>query len=409
MTFAGTASASQVSLINGMQGGFSFLLGPFVGRFCDKYGPRIVSWKGGFLVIVIVVIEKLTNQVHIRPAHNYKTCPVGVTLQVVANVSASFCTTIQTLWVTQGILFGIGCCFVQNSSVSAPAQWFSKKLSIALGISMCGSGLGGLALSFVTQSLLNGMGPVWTLRIYAIMNAALLFPSALALRTRAPPPGTIHRKQPLISLDLFKNFTFLRLFLGSFLCCWAFPAPFFVPSYLYDTAGMDPSHGATLLAVTVGMSSVSMILAGLVAPRFGILNTFVVSQFGAAVSIFLFWMPAGTQLALLYVYSVTWGLLWGCFFSMLAAAAAKLFVHIAAFPVVIGSIYLSLSFSFFGNGPVFGALVDAGAYYDPVTGARVGANYLYAQIWAGCVYLCGVGCLAWVRFSEARGKWRVVV
>lgn len=190
----------------------------------------------------------------------------------------------------------------------------------------------------------------------AIINAALLYPSALALRTRAPPPGTIRRKQPLINFKLFKNWTFIRLFIGSVLCCLAFPAPFYLPAYLYSM-GMDTSIGATLVALQCGTSAIGTVLGGVFGPRWGTLNVFIISQSLAAVSVFVFWMPAGTIAALLYVFAVWWGITWGFYFTMLANATAQLFTHLDVFPVVIGSMYLSLSISFFVNAPIFVGIV----------------------------------------------------
>ncbi|KAI8999673.1 major facilitator superfamily domain-containing protein [Hyaloraphidium curvatum] len=370
--FAGTVNASQVSLTVSMMSGFSFLLGPFVGRLTDQYGPRL-------------------------------TALIGVVLMVIANVSASFCTTIQTIWVTQGILFGIGCCFAQNAAVSAPAQYFSKRLAMAFGIGISGSGIGGLAFSFITAALLSNLGSPWTLRVYAIISAGMLFPAALLLRRRVKPPKDA-AKTPFFNVSFFKNAQFLRLFAGAFICCMAFPAPFFLPSYVYDK-GMDPSIGTNLVAVTTGLSAVGTVLGGLAASRFGTLNVFVVSQLFAALSTFMFWIPAGTNAALLYFYAAFWGIFWGPFFSLLASAAAVLFVDLGPFPVVIGSIYLSICFAFFANGPTMGALIDAGAVYDS-SGTRVSSNYVYAQIFCGSMYLLGVLFLAWVRF--VRAKWKLV-
>jgi MFS family permease len=82
------------------------MLGPFVGRITDRFGARI-------------------------------TVAIGVTLQVLANLAASFTVdNLGGIYATQGILFGIGTCFVSNGAISAPAQWFSKRLSLAFGLAV---------------------------------------------------------------------------------------------------------------------------------------------------------------------------------------------------------------------------------------------------------------------------------
>ncbi len=50
--------------------------------------------------------------------------------------------------------------------------------------------------------------------------------------------------------------------------------------------------------------------------------------------------------------------------------------------------------------------MDAGAIYDS-TGARIGSNYRYAQIWAGSIYLVGWSFIVVVRMIQA--KWKLAV
>lgn len=54
--------------------------------------------------------------------------------------------------------------------MSAPSQWFSKRRGIATGLAVSGSGLGGLAMSLVSQELLSHVGFAWTMRINAMFS-----------------------------------------------------------------------------------------------------------------------------------------------------------------------------------------------------------------------------------------------
>lgn len=132
-----------------------------------------------------------------------------------------------------------------------------------------------------------------------------------------------------------------------------------------------------------------------------VMNSFVATQLIAALSYFAFWMPAGDNLGMLYAFSAVYGIVWGSFWSNLAASVAILFSHLDVFPVVIGTAYFGASLAFFANAPVFGALVDLGK--------ADGKGYRYAQAWAGGIYLAGVFCLAIVRFWTAGWKLRAKV
>lgn len=241
VTFAGRATAAQVSLTSSLQGGFSFILGPLVGRVTDRFGPRI-------------------------------TCMIGVTLQVISNLAASFCVeSIGGLWATQGILFGIGTCFVSNASLSAPPMYFRKRLSLAFGLATTLGGLGGLCFTFGTQAMLVSLGPAWALRIYAIFIAALLYPSAMVFKSRgavaASPASNVRR--PFFNFKLFADFRFLTMFLAIVLCCMSFPGPFFLPAYAYD-AGLPASVGTNLLALMTAMSALSTLIAGALVSKTGV-------------------------------------------------------------------------------------------------------------------------------------------
>lgn len=69
---------------------------------------------------------------------------IGLILESGGFIAASFATKIWHLFLTQGVLFGVGLGFLFTSSVGIVSQWFDKKRSVANGIVTAGSGIGGL-------------------------------------------------------------------------------------------------------------------------------------------------------------------------------------------------------------------------------------------------------------------------
>jgi hypothetical protein len=51
---------------------------------------------------------------------------------------ASFATELWQIYLTQGLLYGIGGAFVFAPSISLPPQWFVKYRSLATGVYWCG-------------------------------------------------------------------------------------------------------------------------------------------------------------------------------------------------------------------------------------------------------------------------------
>ena len=72
----------------------------------------------------------------------------------------------------------------------APAQYFSKNRGLANGIVFAGGGLGGAAISFITNALIQRVGPAWTYRTLGIMTLGTGLPAACLIKERTPIRGT---------------------------------------------------------------------------------------------------------------------------------------------------------------------------------------------------------------------------
>jgi F0F1-type ATP synthase membrane subunit c/vacuolar-type H+-ATPase subunit K len=56
----------------------------------------------------------------------------------------------------------------------APQEWFITKCGLAVGLSMCGSGIGGLIFSNIAQASIQHLGINWALRIEGFVCMAFL-------------------------------------------------------------------------------------------------------------------------------------------------------------------------------------------------------------------------------------------
>jgi MFS family permease len=72
------------------------------------------------------------------------------------------------LYLTQGVLFGVGASLAYYPAIAVPSQYFVKHRGLAIGIAVSGTGLGGFALAPLTNALINMVDIFWTLRILAI-------------------------------------------------------------------------------------------------------------------------------------------------------------------------------------------------------------------------------------------------
>ncbi|KAG0371936.1 hypothetical protein BGX24_000966, partial [Mortierella sp. AD032] len=135
------------SLAVGFQFGFSIIAGPVMNR----YGHKVVLWSG---------------------------CIIGS----LGLLLASWCSELWQLYLTQGVMFGIGASLLNLAATAIPPLWYDKHRGLAMGVCFAGAGIGGLVLGFIIPALINSVGIYWTLRIYAIFHFVCTAFAALVMR-----------------------------------------------------------------------------------------------------------------------------------------------------------------------------------------------------------------------------------
>lgn len=110
---------------------------------------------GGLEFAVALLIAPLVTIVT-RMLGTQLTMLIGVTIHACGFIAASFATTILDLYWTQGVMIGVGIGFLFIPSAAVLPQWFKKKRTLAQGFSSAGSGVGGIAFSLGTHSMIDG-------------------------------------------------------------------------------------------------------------------------------------------------------------------------------------------------------------------------------------------------------------
>jgi len=84
-------------------------------------------------------------------------------------IAASFAKQIWQLYLTQGLLVGLGIGSLFIPAIAVLPQWFLKRRSLAQGLASSGSGFGGLAFSLATNAMIEQISLQWALRITGIL------------------------------------------------------------------------------------------------------------------------------------------------------------------------------------------------------------------------------------------------
>ncbi|KAK4194316.1 major facilitator superfamily domain-containing protein [Triangularia verruculosa] len=220
--------------------------------------PSDISWIGSLAVFLLffggIASGRLTDAGYFRP-----TTTLGSFLIVFGSFITSLYTTYWQLVLAQGIYIGIGNGFLLTPIMTVVSTYFRRKLPLAMGITACGSVVGGLIYTSIARALLPTIGFRWTLRAIAFIQLDF-----------------ITFKEPefnLFILGLF--FSFMGVFFGFF----------YLASYARDVNGMPYIDSLNLLLVLNGISVVGRLLPSPLAKLFGTLNTFIVLMMASAIAV----------------------------------------------------------------------------------------------------------------------------
>lgn len=188
-------SEQGITMIGTLATTFTYLLGAFSGRFADMVGYRVSA-------------------------------VLGAVIMGIGMIGASFAKSLSTLYICQGVILGVGSSLVYLPAVSCPAHWFERYRSVAIGVVVCGSGLGGLVLGPLTQYLITAVGVQWTLRIQGMLCLFGIGGSGMMLKTRVKRVPGQYKRVPM-DFTICKEVPFLTLTMANFLTSLGYMIPFF--------------------------------------------------------------------------------------------------------------------------------------------------------------------------------------
>ncbi|TGJ86854.1 hypothetical protein E0Z10_g1869 [Xylaria hypoxylon] len=297
----------------------------------------------------------------------------GVVLLPVGFISASFATKVWHLYLSQGLCVGTGIGLLYIPATSVIPQWFSKKRSLANGICASGSGIGGLAVCFATQAMLDTIGFLWSLRITALIVFLVNLTATLLIRSRnddIKPSLTIFNFHLLVSYQV-------KLLLG-----WCIVLMFGYITLMFSLSdyalaiGRSHQDSATVAAILNLGAAVGRPFLGFLSDRYGRVEVAGVATFSCGILVFTLWLPS-TEYSVLVVFAFIGGSILGIFWAAIAPLAADI-VGLKLLPSFLNTVWLSVAL------PSAFAEVIALELRRQDLGAR---SYIYAQIFTGLSYV----------------------
>jgi MFS family permease len=239
----------------------------------------------------------------------HTTMLAGSFIQCGGYIAASFASKRWHLYLSQGVLVGSGIGFVIVPSMAILSQWFSKKRSVANGLSSAGSGVGGMAFSWGTQAMIKNIGLSWALRITGIATLVACTIATLLIRDR-----NRHIQPPQLAFDtkLLRRYEVILLLLWAFISMFGYITLLFSLSDFALSIGLTPAQGTDVVGFLNLGTAVGRPIIGIASDRFSRINTAGVLTMVCGLSCFAFWLPA-TTFGLTVFFSLICGAILGVF------------------------------------------------------------------------------------------------
>ena len=326
-----SAQRADVSWIFGLSGFVYFVMGAGGGMLADRFGPRIV-------------------------------CSAGMALIALGLLATSWATSLLTVYVSYGLLVGLGIALVYTPSIASVQPWFTTRRGLAGGIASSGVGAGTLLVPVLVAMAIGPMPWREAMQVLAlgVLVLGLLAAALLRRAPAAPSSGSGGSATGLTLRETLRSPTFRWLYLATVLASPVMFIPFAHVSASARDLGLGEAFAVGLVGLIGVGSLVGRFAIGLLADRLGRAQTLVLMQLSMGAS-YVLWGAAGGQF-LLMIFALWFGLSYGSIVSLLPAICMDYFGG-RSVASVVGTLYSGAAF---GNllGPVLaGAVFDHSGHY----------------------------------------------
>jgi MFS family permease len=309
----------------------------------------------------------------------------GVICETASLICASFAKQIWHLFLTQGILFGLGMGLLFIPVASVVPQWFTSKRSLASGISLSGAGLGGLIYSLVASAMIRNIGLSWAFRVLGLLAFSVNTICVLLIRDRNKPDKTKKITMDLAILksrdfDLLIGFSFFTI-LGYFILIYS------LADY-GQRIGLTSSQASLVSGILNLGQAIGRPLIGYFSDSVGRINIAGITTFIAGVLSLAVWVNSESY-GLLMFYAIAEGLVAGNIWATIAPLVAEI---------------LGVERVAHGMNLVWLSIIVPSTFSEPIALALTNATgkYLGAQLFAGFMYIAASAFLAVLWFLRRK-------
>lgn len=353
--------------------------------------PYHYAFIGGLSVATSMTVGPVVALLYRRGLTTRHIMLLGILLQLCSLLGASFAVhSLPGLFLTQGVLFGLGLGFLFTSSIGTISQWFSARRSVANGLAAAGSGVGGLAFSIGLNRAMEDLSVAWSFRITAVVTLVCNLLAAFLIRDRNAHVKPTQRSFDIGLVRRRPEFGLVLLW-GAFSLLGYIVILFSLADYS-RSIGLSAGQGAVVAAMlSVGMTF-GRPCVGLLSDIYGRINVSGYMTLLTAITVFALWMPAGEAgYGLCIVFALLNGAVCGTFWTTISPVTTEI-VGLKELPSALSVVWLSTVLP-----TTFSEAIALALRRPELVGAAgfKGAAYLYPQVWSGVMYLAASGVM-WV-------------
>ncbi|KAF9932890.1 hypothetical protein FBU30_007049 [Linnemannia zychae] len=375
------SSPSSIAFVGSVGSSVTYLAGFVAGIAADRFGFRVTALTGSVLMTIALVL-------------------------------ASFSTQIWHLYLTQGVLFGIGASLAYYPAIAAPSHYFSRKRGLATGIAVSGVGAGGLVLAPLTNALIDHFDIWWSLRILSVIcivicggSSMLIAESKEHYAAKEAIEDDMDEKLELKSnetksffeaLKVYKDPQFLSLSLGELAASIGYLIPLYYMQTYAVFIGLPTEKGALILGLTSGASLAGRVLLGVISDYIPNAIGLLFCSWATAFAIAVVWSIAHSFRVLL-LSGLIFGFFGGGYLSLVPVAVADSF-GTQQMASTIGLMYAGAGLGMLAGPPLAGFLLDI---------TRPNISYLPVTLTAGGTLILGAVCVSsWYYFNRRARRAR---
>ncbi|POS76983.1 major facilitator superfamily transporter [Diaporthe helianthi] len=340
-----------------------FFGGLFIGPLFDKHGPRWLVLTG--------------------------TVSIGASMMLF-----SISTELWHFILSFGVFCGLGCSLLFTPSLAAVGHFFQARRGLATGIASTGGSIGGIVFPLMLQSLFPRLGWGWSVRVLGFIVLGICCCANLLIRSRLPPAqGATARPD----FNIFRNSAFTLTTLGIFLLEFALFIPLTYISSYARSKGFSEAFSFQILPILNAASAFGRALPGYWGDKIGPFNINLIMIIFSIISCLAIWLPAGSYIAGLILFAVTFGFASGSNISITPVCIGML-CKTQNYGRYYATCYTVVSFACLVGVPIGGNILtsNGGDYWGVIV--FTGLVYLGALVSLYLAKVCKVGWKPWIIF-----------